>query len=119
MKGLTLEQLNEVINFAQKHHKFALWKTDEEREETKRNFPSIHSPAHGMNIKYIDFTYDSRDATFWVIKFRQVTNGVAFSTNHFSSMLPVPKGWKYDNLYDLCMAYLKGEFKPKEEFYIK
>lgn len=27
-----------------------------------------------------------------------------------------PKDWKYFSLYDLCMAYLKGEFIPGKEF---
>jgi hypothetical protein len=30
-----------------------------------------------------------------------------------------PKDWKYHTLYDLCMAYLTGEFKPTDEFLIK
>jgi hypothetical protein len=116
MKGLTLDQYKEIVEFVQKYHKFALCPTDEQTEERKKEFPKMGE--YGLNIKYVDCVYDSRDATIWQIKFRQGRNGVCFSTNHWNAIKTPPKEWKYNNLYDLCMAYLKGEFIPKAEFYV-
>lgn len=116
MKGLTLDQFKEVTEFSQKHHKLANYLTPEQRLERLKEFPQMGE--HGFGIKYIDSCYDSRDASLWSISFRQGSDGVNFRTNHFA-MNDKPFGWKYDNLYDLCMAYLKGEFKPKAEFYLR
>lgn len=121
MKGLTLSQFKEVIDFAQKYHKFALCMSDEEVKERNKIYHQMHEPfkEFGMNIKYIDSIYDSRDNIIWSITFRQGRNGVRFSTNHFTALNLPPKNWKYNNLYDLCMAFLKGEFKPSKEFNVE
>lgn len=115
MKALTIDQFKEVVEFAQKYHQFAKWPSDEEVAESAKLYPKI--PKHGFNIKYIDSCYDSRTAEVWMVFFRSGRDGYRFATNHFNSINPEPKGWKYHTLYDLCMAYLKGEFMPKEEFY--
>lgn len=116
MKGLTLDQVKEITEFAQKYHRFARWDSDEDVKEAKSLYPKI--PDHGFNIKYIDTCYDSREKDVWSISFREGRYGVNFRTNHFGILNPMPKGWKYNNLYDLCMAYLKGDFVPKKEFEI-
>ncbi len=107
MRGLTPEEFGQVMSFVQKHHKFG-YVAPEDRIK----------PDRFMWIKYVDTCWDTRDQTFWVITFRQGSDGVCFSSNHFSALNSPPKGWKYDNLFDLCMAYLKYEFEPKAEFYI-
>ena len=114
MKGMSITQYAEVVKFAQEHHAFAMWSSDEEKKERQKKYPKLDE--YGFNIKYIDSVYDSRTSDVWVVKFRSGGTGYRFSTNHFA-MREKPKHWKYDNLFDLCMAYLKGEFKPKEEFY--
>ena len=111
---MTLDQFKEVAEFMQKHHAFAHWLSTEEQAERKNQFPNMKQI--GFGIKYLDMCYDSRCHDVWMIKFRQGVDGVAFATNHFAGR-EMPKGWKYDNLFDLSMAYLKGEFIPKEEFY--
>jgi hypothetical protein len=118
MKGMTLKEFQEVVDFSQKYHAFALWLTDEQVKERNKKYFQMHGAfgAHGMNIKYIDTIYDSRDQTIWSITFRQGKYGWRFSTNHYTALNPPPKNFKYGTLYDLCMAFLKGEFKPKKEF---
>jgi len=118
MKGMTLQEYQEVVEFSQKYHKFSLWLTDEEVKERNKKYFQMHGAfgRHGLNIKYIDCTYDSRDRTVWSITFRQGRNGWRFATNHYNAINQPPKNWKFSNLYDLCMAFLKGEFKPGGEF---
>ena len=119
MEGMTIEQYAEVVAFSQKHHSFANWLSEEDAAARVKEFPSMKEFGdHGLNIKYIDCTYDSRDAQVWLVKFRQGRYGWCFSSNHFATIggSKVPKKWKYDKLYDLCMAFLQGRFEPKEEF---
>jgi hypothetical protein len=113
MKGMTLEQFAEVTRFVQKYHKFARW--DNNQEEAISEGISKELSEYGLCIKYVRCDYDTRFGDVWGITLDQVR----FATNHFTSFNPAPKGWKYDNLYDLTMAYLKGNFKPKKEFYIE
>lgn len=118
MKGLTFDQLREVTEFVQTHHRFALYIYAEKRVERKKTFPKLPD-SYGFGIKYIDSIYDSRDKTFWHIAFRKGNWGIQFSTNHWvNTSEKKPKDWKYDNLYDLCMDYLKGEFVPTESFHL-
>lgn len=117
MKGLTLSQFSEIVEFSQKHHAFALYIDQEDRIKRKKEFPKLPD-SHGFGIKYIDSCYDSRIKNIWSISFRQGRYGVQFSVNHYNAVNLPPKEWKYNNLYDLCMDYLKGEFEPKKEFLI-
>lgn len=117
MKGLTQQQLTEILDFVQEHHRFALYIFEQaDVQKRKAQFPKLPE-NRGFGIKYVDFIYDTRDKTVWSIKFRQGKTGWRFATNHFG-IREIPKGWKYDNLYDLCMDFLKGEFVAKEEFWI-
>lgn len=117
MKGMTLEQFTEVTQFVQKYHGFAkanYWKEGRVEEAISDGIlPELSK--YGLNIKYVSCDYDTRFGDVWGI----TLDNVRFATNHFTSFNPAPKGWKYDNLYDLTMAYLKGDFKPKKEFYIE
>jgi hypothetical protein len=118
MKGMSLGEYVTVIEFAQKYHKFALLMSEEEVKERNKKFFQMHGEfkSYGMNIKYIDCCYDSRDQTVWSISFRKGNGGIRFSTNHFAGH-ESPKDWKYNSLFDLCMAFLKGEYKPSKDFY--
>ena len=113
MKGMTLEQFAEVTRFVQKYHGFA-WK-EGKLDEAISEGVSEDLAKYGLNIKYVRCDYDTRFGDVWGI----TLDNVRFATNHFTSFNPAPKQWKYDNIYDLTMAYLKGEFKPKKEFYIE
>jgi hypothetical protein len=117
MKGMTLEQFAEVTRFVQKYHAFAkanYWKEGRVEEAISDGIlPELSK--YGLNIKYVRCDYDTRFGDVWGI----TLDNVRFATNHFTSFNPAPKQWKYDNIYDLTMAYLKGEFKPKKEFYIE
>ena len=111
MKGLTSDQFKEIVDFAQKHHSFAKWISNEELEEVRKEFPKMKE--FGFNIKYIESSYDSRDSTFWSVKFRSFGKSIIFSTNHFNTLNPEPKGFSFNNLYDWIMAYLKCEWNNK------
>lgn len=102
-------QFAKVLDFVYKHHKFALYLTDSSAERRKKMFPKLD--RHGFGIKYVDSCYDSRDNQIWLVKFREYNRTIVltFTNNDF------PKDWKYD-LYEWCMAYLKGEWIPTEEF---
>lgn len=105
---MTIEQFSEVVKFVQKHHAFAIWKNDDLLKEEKEKFPKMNE--YGLCIKYVDCTYDSRESDVWVVKLRGMGNDIAFSTNHFTGINPAPKYFKFGNLYDWIMAYLKGEW---------
>jgi hypothetical protein len=106
MKALSMEQYVEIVEFVQKHHRFG-WVEEKDRVT-----------EYSYHIKYVDSIYDSRDKAIWCVNLRGMGVNLRFSSNHFNAINPAPKGWKYNNLYDLIMAYLKGEFKPKKEFFI-
>lgn len=114
MESMTIEQFTEIVKFVQEYHAFANYISNEEKfKELKQKYPNLD--RYGFSIKYVDMCYDSRDGKVWSVTFRGFIK-YRFSSNHFDSINPKPKGWKYDTLYDLCMAFLKGEFKPKKEF---
>lgn len=119
MKNLTPAQYVEILKFVQDHHAFAKVIDLDKRKQRKIEFPHLPD-SHGFGLKYVDSVYDSRGGTIWSISFRHGSWGVCFKSNHYiTGVNPEPKDWKYNSLYDLCMAYLKGEFKPKEEFFIE
>lgn len=106
MKGLTPQQLLEITLFVQKHHKFG-YVPDEDKYEGHE----------GWCIKYIDATYDSRQGDYWAISFRGMGK-IFFTTNAFNPVFsPQPKDFKFDNLYDWIMAFLKYEWEPKGRTY--
>lgn len=104
MKGMKSSEYVEIVNFVQKHHKFALYLNDQERDEVKKLYPNLE---HGFNIKYIDSCYDSRFVDVWSVSFRGMGRNVCFHTN---INLPL----EYTTLFDWIMAYLKGEWKPTD-----
>jgi len=118
MQGMNLGEYVVMMEFLQKYHAFAYWPSDEEIKERNKKFfqmaPSFGK--HGLNIKYIDCTYDTRDISIWAVTFRQGRYGIRLSCNHYTEDT-IPKNFRFESLYDWCMAYLKGEWKPtKREF---
>lgn len=111
MKGMSLEQFAEVTRLTQKHHQFGIFRKN--KQEALADGLSEKLSEYGLNIKYVRCDYDTRMGDVWGIDFDRVR----FATNYPYIPSEIPKDWKYDNLYDLSMAYLKGEFKPSEEFY--
>ena len=111
MKGMSLEQFAEVTRFVQKYHKFGSWNRKRELEAMAEGV-SPEIAEYGLNIKYVRCDYDTRFGAVWGVTFDRFR----FATNFPYIESEMPKGWKYDNLYDLSMAYLKGEFKPGVEF---
>jgi hypothetical protein len=116
MKGLSLEQFKEVVEFVQKYHSFGILLPDVVRKKLKEKYPNF--PEYGYTIKYIDSCYDSRFRNIWNVTFRGLGKTINFSVNHFV-LKETPKDWKYDNLFDLIMDYLKGDFVLTEDFYVK
>lgn len=102
MKGMTIQQFTQIMEFAQKNHPFG----------------GVHDgkiPLTGQHhIKYIDSTYDSRTQTIWNVSFRGLGTNLRFRNNHFMSLDKVPDDFKFTTLHDWIMAYLKGEWKPSE-----
>lgn len=108
----TPEQYVEILKFAREHHKFALYLSEEKIFTRKANFPNLDE--HGFGIKYIESSFDSRDGKIWLIKFREYNGTVALTaTNH-----DFDKRFKFGDLYEWSMAYLKGEWKATKEFYV-
>lgn len=124
MKGLSLEELKEVLDFMKEHHGFASYRNPEQRAERMKEFPLMGE--YGMNIKYVDMCYDSRTHDVWSITFRVGMAKVNFRTNQITAITVAasnPKklkklGSNYKSLKDICMAWMKGEFKPPKEFFI-
>ena len=115
MEALTLEQYTEIVNFVQKWHIFALWLSDSDvKERNKTYFNMAKWGEHGMDIKYIDCTYDSRDNKIWLVKLRFGKDGYVFSSNHFGILTKKPADWRWNTLYDIIMAFLKGEMTEKQ-----
>ena len=100
MKGMSPQQYGEVLQFIWKHCKFGYIPGE-------RQYPD--GPKM---IKYVDTTWDSRFGDIWSITFRG--DGVRLATNHYvgDEVNKAP----FDNLYDWCMAYLKGEWVPSKDF---
>lgn len=97
--GLTIEQFSEILKFVQKYHKFALY--DEQIEnEIKEKFPKLIEKgfSKGLNIKYVDSIYDSRDGKIWSVTFRRGGMELTFS--------------KIGNLYEAIIEYLTTGNKP-------
>lgn len=113
IKSLTIEQHTEIVKFIQTYHKFAGCVSDEKYAEIIKTYPNMK--RYGLNIKYIDSIYDTRDASVWMIKIRGLGGNYVFSSNHFAGKT-APKTWKYDDLFNLIMDFLKGDFQPKAEF---
>lgn len=104
MNGMKLEQYNELYKFVLRVNKFG-WVKDSILKEYP-NAPRL--------IKYIDVVFDTRqiDGDIWSITFRFGVDGIRFATNDF---IETP----FDNLFDLSMAFLKGEYKPKVGHFIE
>ena len=62
---MILSEYNQVLEFVQKHHKFALFLSEEEKAKRKEEFP--HLDEFGFNIKYVDSSYDSRFGDIWKV----------------------------------------------------
>lgn len=119
MKGMTLEQFKKITELVNEYHGFGRSNIHDIEKQNKAKLElgieSDEFALRGLNIKYVRCDFDTRFNLVWGISFDRIR----FSTNHYNTSRPAPKDWKYDNLYDLCMDYLRGEFKPKAEFYIK
>ncbi len=108
LKGLTLLEYSEILNFVMQYHRFGFSSTK----------PNLQYPKlSNQSIKYIDNCFDSRVNLIWSISFRGLGINVKFSTNHYAGKT-IPENFKYTSLYDLIMDYLKGEFYPTKEFFI-
>lgn len=106
MKGMSIEQYKEMIDFIQKHHKFG-WVDDKTRIKIK-------GEDHQLHIKYVDCCYDSRFGDIWLVKFRGGGMDLRFATNHFNAVNPAPDYFKYEKLFDWVMDFLKGEWTNRQ-----
>jgi hypothetical protein len=105
MRGMTPKEYCHVLEFIQKHHRFGYVKKEDRMQ--------LRGEDHFLFIKYVDAIttcYDSREADIWNIILRQGKEGIVFSTNHFNAINPAPPHFKFDNLFDWVMAFLKGEW---------
>lgn len=121
MNGMTLQQYVDILKFINEYHNFGKLNCVHAGKVEKAIEGGITDELakYGHNIKYIRNSFDMRTMEVWSIEFSGLGNNIRFATNfpYFPSELP--KDWKYDNLYDLSMAYLKGEFTPDEKFKIE
>ncbi len=115
MEALTIEEFTEIVKFAQKYHKFALWMQDEEKIETNKLYPNMAKwNGHGLSIKYINSCYDSRDGKIWSVTFRRGKDGWNFNSNHFGLNRTKPSEWRWNTLKEMCLGFLKGEMTEKQ-----
>lgn len=121
MNGMTFQQYGDILKFISKYHRFGRSNSFYEGkvEEAIKEGIKPELAKYGRFIKYIDNCFDTRTMDVWSIEFRGMGNHIRFATNFPYIPSELPKDWKYDNLYDLSMAYLKGEFEPSEEFIVK
>lgn len=108
MKGMSMEQFSQVIDFVQEHHKFGYTPSE------KRLKKKVDNTDWNMHIKYVDSCYDSRDKTIWSISFRGFGNTLCFRSNHFTSVNPNTSNFSFKNLFDWVMAFLKGEWYDEQ-----
>lgn len=110
MKGMSVAELDQVIQFVKKHHNFG-YVPDENR--MKIQYPCDEKgDDFQLHIKYVDFCYDSRFNDIWLIKFRGFTN-LCFATNHFNAINPKPSYFPYNTLFEWVMGFLKAEWHNK------
>ncbi len=102
MKGLSPQQLVEITEFAQRHHKFGYVRPEDQL-----------NGQEGYCIKYIDACYDSRQGDYWAISFRGFGK-TSFTTNAFT--FDDNSNFPYSTLFDWIMAFLKYEWEPAENF---
>lgn len=70
---------------------------------------------YGLNIKYIENNFDTRDGNIWALSFTTGGINYSFRTNSLIGFTP-EKESQFDNLHDTIMAFLKGELKNPEHF---
>lgn len=108
LKALSLQQYSEIVAFVQTHHAFG------HVHRKNRILKSESGLNDCFHIKYIDNIYDTRTMNIWSVSFRGLGTNIRFSTNHFVMHDNKPDDFKYDNIFDWIMAFLKGEWKPSE-----
>lgn len=96
LRGLTLNEFNDVIKTIEDEHRV-------------HSFPKNEKCKF---IKYVDFSYDTRSSSFWSVTLRGFGE-ISFRSNslvcgeydrHF-----VP----YESMYDWIKNYLQGNWRPK------
>lgn len=112
MRGIKPTEYIEILNFIQIYHKFTGHRSNEMREHVKETYPKMNSD-YGLNIKYVETSYDSRFAEIWRMTFRCLNGELDFRTNIFAEK-PAFTEWKYNSVYELVMAFLKGELSEEE-----
>lgn len=109
LEGISMQQFAKIVEFVQEHHHFGHVPLRERILKSDNNLKDC------FHIKYIDNIYDTRTAEIWSIGFRGLGIDIRFSTNHFVLHDNKPDDFKYTNLFDWIMAFLKGEWKPSEQ----
>lgn len=107
MRGLNRTEYDVILTMVQKHHAFG------------RIIPQIDriTPV-SYGIKYVETIWDCRFNDIYSITFRSGGIGVRLSTNHYNEANPAPNDFLYETLFNWCKAYLRGEFRPTDEFCI-
>lgn len=121
MNGMTLQQYGDILKFISKYHRFGRLNSIHEGkvEEAIKDGITPELAKYGHNIKYVRNSFDMRTMEIFSIGFEGLGVSIRFATNFPYIPSELPKDWKYDNIYDLSMAYLKGEFIPDEKFTIE
>ncbi len=106
MKGLSLNEYIDIMDFIAKYHQFAdyrgtLYNTSIPYDKRVVNYPNYTF----RNIKYVETSLDTRDSAIWKISFTCFTT-ISFHGGMFPDESEIPP---YDSLYDWVIAYLRGE----------
>jgi len=121
LKGMTIQQYAEILQFVQENHRFSLrffpGEDDDLIKRRKKDYPKLPE-THGYSLKYVDSCYDSRTNTIWRVCFRQGAEGWEFSTNMIVNNSPILDLSVETSLFDVCMKFLRGELGYANDFFI-
>jgi hypothetical protein len=119
LKGMSPEEFTEILQFVQKFHGFAKANSFYPKKLKAAVEAGIDPELakYGLSIKYVRCDYDSRTGDIWGVTF----DHIRLASNSFvgwGAYIDKKVDHEYETLFDLCMAYLKGDYKPGEEHFI-
>lgn len=100
LEGLTQEELDQIKEWIRSY--FSIVSTLTNTESAKKQNPKCIAAT----INYLDLSYDFRYGRYWLVDFRNNHPKFTTSMKILNPNLNIP----YTKLYDLIIAYLKGEW---------
>lgn len=114
IRSLTISEYIDILESIQRYHKFANYMSESEFAEIIKEHPNF--VRHGLNIKYVTNSYDSRDHSIWRLSFECRHGKFTFAANSFAHPDNLPPGFTYSNMYELIRDFLFGKCAFVEYF---